>query len=199
MPLVAYFENQPEVELKGVFALVDSLMLAHDYNYGSLLIPSLQYSMSQGRRDPVNLLVEQIMFCSHVFFTKADRIDKEKLPEMASFIKEINPSASTHSVLFGKLDIKSLFDLTEYDYFKVAKLIEELQPVLNAEEQSDRPYDMATRVIEDERPFHPQRLWDICHQDLDKRIYRSKGFFWMASRDKQSLLWNQAAGGISLE
>ena len=71
--------------------------------------------------------------------------------------------------------------------------------MLAAEEENDRPYDLATRVIKDDRPFHPQRLWEICHQYLDKRIYRSKGFFWLASRDKHSLLWNQAAGSISLE
>ena len=54
-------------------------------------------------------------------------------------------------------------------------------------------------MIKDDRPFHPQRLWKICHEYLDQRIYRSKGFFWLASRDKHSMLWNQAAGGINLE
>ena len=54
-------------------------------------------------------------------------------------------------------------------------------------------------MIKDERPFHPQRLWDVCHQYLNHSIYRSKGFFWLASRDKHSLLWNQAAAGINLE
>ena len=36
-------------------------------------------------------------------------------------------------------------------------------------------------VIKDDRPFHPRRLWDVCHNYLDKEIYRSKGFFWLAS------------------
>ena len=71
--------------------------------------------------------------------------------------------------------------------------------LLDTEKNNDRPYDLATRVINDDRPFHPQRLWNVCHSHLDKRIYRSKGFFWLASRDKHSLLWNQAAGGINLE
>ena len=199
MPLIEYFKEQAKVKLTGVFALVDSLMLAHDYHYGEYLIPNLKHNMEQGKRGTVNLLVEQIMFCSHLILTKADRIEEAKLPEIATFIQEINPYASTHSVLFGKLNIDSLFELHEYDYFKVVKLIEELRPILASEEQADRPFDIATRVIKDDRPFHPQRLWDVCHQYLDKTIYRSKGFFWLVSRDKHSLLWNQAAGGISLE
>ncbi|MEL6974288.1 MAG: GTP-binding protein [Bacteroidota bacterium] len=199
MPLIAYFEHHEQVMLTGVFALVDSLMLAHDYDYGQNLIPKMQNNLAQNRRDTVNLLVEQILFCSHLLLTKADRIDKSKLPEIASHIQTINPFSSTHSVHFGKLAIESLLELEEYDYYRVAQLVEELKPVLAAEEEDDRPYDLATRVIKDDRPFHPQRLWEICHEYLDKRIYRSKGFFWLASRDKYSLLWNQAAGGISLE
>ncbi|WP_103867344.1 GTP-binding protein [Aquimarina sp. I32.4] len=199
MPLVEYFKEQSKVKLIGVFALVDSLMLSHDFNYGESLIPRLQNNLKTGKRDTVNLLVEQIMFCSHLFLTKSDRIEKDKLPHIASFIQNINPYVSTHSVLFGKLGIESLFELQEYDYFKVAQLVEELKPVLASEAQEDRPYNLATRVIKDDRPFHPQRLWNICHEYLDRRIYRSKGFFWLASRDKYSMLWNQVAGGINLE
>ena len=131
--------------------------------------------------------------------TKTDRIEAEKLPEVATYVKQINPLASTHSVVFGKLTIESLFELQAYDYFKVAQLIKELNPILEAEEQDDLPYDIESIVVKDDRPFHPQRLWDVCHRYLDKRIYRSKGFFWLATRDKISMLWQQAAGGISLE
>ena len=199
MPLISYFEHHEQVMLTGVFALADSLMLAHDYDYGQSLVPKMQSNLAQNKRDTVNLLVEQILFCSHLLLTKADRIDKSKLPEIASHIQTINPFSSTHSVHFGKLAIESLLELEEYDYYRVAQMVEELEPVLAAEEEADRPYNLATRVIKDDRPFHPQRLWEICHEYLDKRIYRSKGFFWLASRDKYSLLWNQAAGSISLE
>ncbi len=199
MPLIEYFKNHTDVRLTGVFTLVDSLMLAHDYEYGKTLIPKMQQSLVEGKRNTVNLLVEQIMFCSHLILTKGDRIEEGKLPHIASHIRAINPHASTHSVLFGRLKIESLFELEDYDFYRVAKLVEELKPELEADEDNDRPYDLATRVIEDDRPFHPQRLWDVCHQYLDQRIYRSKGFFWLASRDKLSLLWNQAAGGINLE
>lgn len=199
MPLIQYFKAQEQVKLTGVLVLVDSLMLAHDFNYGESLIPQIQQNIVTGKRDTTNLLVEQILFCSHLILTKADRIEAEKLPDIATYVQQINPLASTHSVIFGNLTIESLFELKEYDYFKVTQLIKELKPILENEEHDDRPYDIETRVIKDDRPFHPQRLWEICHQYLDKRIYRSKGFFWLASRDKQSLLWQQAAGGISLE
>ena len=199
MPLIEYFKQKSQVKLAGLFTLVDSLMLSHDFNYGDSLIPRMQTNINNGIRDTINLLVEQIMFCSHIFLTKSDRIEEDKLPHIASNIQKINPFASVHSVLFGKLDIDSLFELQEYNYYKVEQLIKELKPVIALESKGDRPYDLATRVIKDDRPFHPKRLWKICHEYLDQRIYRSKGFFWLASRDKHSMLWNQAAGGINLE
>ncbi|MEM7105735.1 MAG: GTP-binding protein [Bacteroidota bacterium] len=199
MPVIEYLKDHQQVRLTGVFALVDSLMLAHDYEYGKTLVPRMRQNLEQGKRNTVNLLVEQIMFCSHLFLTKGDRIPEGKLSEIATYVQAVNPHASAHSVQFGRLKIESLFELENYNYYRIAKLVDELNPVLAAEENEDRPYDLATRVIEDDRPFHPQRLWDICHKYLDQRIYRSKGFFWLASRDKFSLLWNQAAGSIRLE
>ena len=46
MPLVNYFKNQKNVKLTGMFALVDSLMLAHDYNYGEKLIVEMQKNLA---------------------------------------------------------------------------------------------------------------------------------------------------------
>ena len=199
MPLVEYFRKQERCSLTGLFVLIDSLMLSHDFNYGEALLPTMQKNYKEGRRDTVNLMVEQIMFCSHLILTKTDRIEKERLPDIATYVQQINPLTSAHAVKFGRLNIDSLFDIEPFNFQRVTQLTKELKPILEAEEESDRPYDLVTKVINDDRPFHPKRLWEVCHQYLDKRIYRSKGFFWMASRSKHALLWQQAAGGISLE
>jgi len=199
MPLIHYFKDQTQTVLIGVLALVDSLMLAHDYHDGQTLIPNLQNNMALGARDTTNLLVEQILFCSHLLLTKTDRLPDEKSAQIASHIQSVNPYVPPICVHFGHLSIESLLTLPEYDYFKVAQLIDELTPILEADAQANTPYALATRVIKDDRPFHPQRLWEVCNQYLGDKIYRSKGFFWLASRDKQALLWNQVGGSISLE
>jgi len=199
MPIIEYLKNHNRVKLTGLLVLIDSLMMANDFSFGSTLIPKMQQNILQGKRDTVNLLVEQILFSSHLILTKEDRIKKEKLTDISSNINRINPLVSVNSILFGKLSIESLFELEEYNYSNVSQLIKELKPILESEKESNRPYDLATRVIKDDRPFHPERLWNTCHDYLDKRIYRSKGFFWLSSRDRHSLLWNQAGGAINLE
>ena len=199
MPLIQYFRKQSLVQLTGFFVLVDSLVMEQDFGYGRNLIPRMQKNMMEGKRDMVNLLVEQIMFCSHLFLTKGDRIKKNKLNKIAGYIEKINPLSHSYSIIHGKLPIESLFEIEEYKYSNVEKLFKELQPIMDSEQELIKPYGISTRILKDDRPFHPKRLWDTCHKYLDKRIYRSKGFFWLASRNNLSLIWNQAGGGINLE
>ena len=199
MPLIKYFKGHNQVKLTGVFVLLDSQMITQDFNSGINLIPDMQKNMIDNKRGPINLLVEQILFSSNVFLTKADKVDDDNVKEIYKQVKQINPNTDINSVIYGNLSIEFLFNLNEYNYYIVDKLFYELQPILDKEEKIDKPYDLASNIIKDDRPFHPERLWQVCHKFLDKRIYRSKGFFWLASRNSQSLLWNQAASGINLE
>ena len=199
MPLIKYFKGHNKVKLTGVFVLLDGQMITQDFNSGINLIPEMQKNMIDNKRGPINLLVEQILFSSNVFLTKADKVDDDNVKEIYKQVKQINPNTDINSVIYGNLSIEFLFNLKEYNYYIVDKLFYELQPILDKEEKIDKPYNLASNIIKDDRPFHPERLWQVCHKFLDKRIYRSKGFFWLASRNSQSLLWNQAASGINLE
>ena len=57
MPLIEFFQSQSHLKLTGVLALVDSLMLAHDYGFGQQLIPRMQLNLRNKKRDMINLLV----------------------------------------------------------------------------------------------------------------------------------------------
>ena len=199
MPLIEFFRTQSRYRLTGVLTLVDSAMIDQDYGGGEQIVPRLQRNLQSGQRDTTNLLVEQVMFCSHLLLTKVDRIEPEKLQAIAQSVHELNPYVDVGSVPFGNLPLEDVLAMAEYDYDRVAKLTRELTTEFDLDRHGDRPYDMATRVIQDDRPFHPVRLWETCRHHLGQLIYRSKGFFYLASRDRFSLLWNQAAGGISLE
>ena len=198
LPLIEFFRSSSDFSLSGILTLADSLMLAQDYNFGEQFVPCVQYNMQHQKRDMTNLLVEQIMFSSHIILTKADRLEKGELERIAGFIHPLNPYVDIVSVPWGRLSLEEIFALPKYDFYRLAQLVEELKPVLESDSK-EQPYNIATRVIKDDRPFHPKRLWETCNHYLNKRIYRSKGFFWFPGRDTISLLWNQAAGSINLE
>ena len=114
--------------------------MEQDFGYGRDLIPKMEKNMIEGKRDMVNLLVEQLMFCNYVFLTKGDRI-KNKLNEIAGHIEKINPLSHSYSIIHGKVPIESLLEIEEYKYSNVEKLFKELQPIMDSEQEVIKPYE----------------------------------------------------------
>lgn len=195
LPLVKYLHGHPQVSLRGLLNLVDGVMLRDDYRGGEALLSRWQQNLRAGRRGTENLLAEQVLFCSHLLLTKSDRLTPAELTAMAQSLQQINPYVAVMALSRGNLALEDLLAMAEYDFHRVLRLIDELEPELDA----GGAYDIESRVIEDDRPFHPQRLWDTCHRFLGTGIHRSKGFFWLPGRDDLALLWNQAAGSINLD
>lgn len=194
LPLIKRLRDHPRVALKGVLSLVDAAMLDNDYAAGAALLPRWQARLAQGRRGMENLLAEQILFCSHLLLTKVDHLPAARVLAVARAIHPINPGVAVVATRWGNLKLDDVLAMPDYDFYRVARLVDELE-----QQVENETFTLASRVIEDDRPFHPQRLWDTYHQYLGAGIHRSKGFFWLPSRDDLALLWNQAAGRISLE
>ncbi len=201
LPLVKYLRQQSRVSLHGYLSLVDSVMLNDDFAAGRELIPRLQHNLQRGLRAVENLLAEQIMFCSHLLLTKSDRLSLATITTIAQAIHPLNLQVAVMAVPWGNLKLDDVLAMAEYDFHRVAQLIRELEEEIERlpAQHNALPYDIGSQVLDDDRPFHPQRLWDTYQQFLGRGIHRSKGFFWLPTRDDLALLWNQAAGSISLE
>ncbi|AMO83751.1 CobW family GTP-binding protein [Obesumbacterium proteus] len=200
-PLLRYFNEHPKVALKGFLTLVDAVMLKEDYDSGKKLIGVFQRNLSAGTHSIENLLVEQIMLSSKLLLTKVDRIQTDIISNIAQELHPLNPYVDIIATQWGELDPEVIFSLPDYNFHLVSKLLEEMEDAFELTPGGGigYPFELTTQVIDDPRPFHPQRLWDTCQRFLGRGIHRSKGFFWMASRDDLALLWNQVAGSINLE
>lgn len=199
LPLVRYLRDHPRVALKGVLAVVDAVMLDTDHDGGWSLLPRFRANLQAGRRDVHNLIVEQCLFASQVVLTRADRLPPARLQDIARAVHPINPGAAVVAAAWGNLTLDTLLTQPDYDFHRVERLVDELQDDVDRDSDRHHRYGLDHRVIRDRRPFHPQRLWDACQRFLGTGIHRSKGFFWLPSRDDVALLWNQAAGSIGLE
>lgn len=208
MPLVRYLETLPGVELRGVLSVIDAVALLHDFDGGTALIPRLQDNLATGQRDYVNLMVEQIMFANLILLTKTDRLPDGALQSIAQAIHPINPLADILGTQWGQVPLTRVLDIPAYDHHRVALLARELEEQVREDAREEEAaaditapgrYGIVSQTLTDQRPFHPQRLWDLYHEFLGDRIHRSKGYFWLASRDEYIFLWNQAAGSVNLE
>jgi len=202
-PLLEEIRALPQLRLHGFLSVVDTVVLQQDHDFGRSIQPQASANLNDGRRGVANLLAEQVMFASRVMLSKSDKVTRDVLQQVAEAVHPLNPRADILAMQWGNLSLEKIFDMPMYDFNRVKALGKELTQW--EADHTDAPmaqvetYALDSRVLRDPRPFHPQRLWDVYNKFLGIGIYRSKGFFWLPSRDNLVLLWNQTGGSVGLE
>ncbi|MEM1196335.1 MAG: GTP-binding protein [Pseudomonadota bacterium] len=201
-PLLQAIKANKSVRLHGFLSLVDTVTLIQDFDYGRAIVPAASRHLSQGERGIENLLAEQIMFANRLLLTKMDRVTSEQLRAVGEAIHPINRGAEILGMQWGNLKLADVLAMPPYDHKRVKVLGAELtawdKEHGTSSMASAADYRLDSVVISDPRPFHPQRLWSVYNHFPGQGIYRSKGFFWLPTRDRYQLLWNQTAGSVGL-
>ncbi|MEM8791679.1 MAG: GTP-binding protein [Pseudomonadota bacterium] len=202
-PLLEAIRTHEAMRLHGFLSVVDTVTLAQDHDLGRAIVPAASRNLAEGQRGIENLLAEQIMFANRILLSKMDRVPTERLRAVAEAIHPINPGADIMGMQWGNVKLADVLAMPPYDHGRVATLGAELaewdERNGTSSMESAADYRIDSIVISDPRPFHPQRLWDVYNHYLGVGIYRSKGFFWLPTRDRLQLLWNQTAGSVGLE
>ncbi len=199
-PLIQEIARRAEsYTLDSFVTLIDAKAFIEDYGAGRALFEQLIRNEESQQRSTANLLAEQIQFASTLLLTKTDRVRTEDLPFLIKSLEILNPHADTHAVSYGQVPSARLLGTGKFSMDRARLLGRAWQDGAPDSPGAASAYDISSSVLCDSRPFHPRRLWALFRHRLGQGIYRSKGFIWMASRDEQVLLWNQAAGSIDLE
>ena len=202
-PLLEAVRQMPELRLHGFLSVVDSVVLQPDHDLGRAINPEASENLRVGRRGVANLLAEQVMFSNRLLLSKSDKVSRDVLQRVAEAVHPLNPRADIMAMQWGNLSLEKILAMPLYDYERVKALGKEL--IAWEAENTSAPmaqpetYKIGNRVLRDPRPFHPQRLYDVYTKALGIGIYRSKGFFWLPTRDDLMLLWNQTGGSVGLE
>lgn len=200
-PLLRAIQRHPALRLHGFLSVVDTITLAQDHDMGRAIHPAASAHLAAGLRGVENLLAEQIMFASRILLSKTDRVTPAMLQTVAQAIHPLNRHADIMGMQWGNVRLHDVLALPAYDHARVETLGKELTDWdrKHGTDSMTGQSGITSVVIDDPRPMHPQRLWDAYNTYLGTGIHRSKGFFWMPSRDSLQLLWNQTAGSIGLE
>ncbi|MEM1428535.1 MAG: GTP-binding protein [Pseudomonadota bacterium] len=202
-PLLEAIRALPELRLHGFLSVVDTVVLQQDHDLGRAIHPVASSNLQAGRRGVANLLAEQVMFANRLLLSKSDKVPREVLQQVAEAVHPLNPRADVLAMQWGNLSLEKVLAMPLYDYGRVKAFGKELTEweARNNSAPMAQPesYKIGNRVLRDPRPFHPQRLYDVYTKALGIGIYRSKGFFWLPTRDNLMLLWNQTGGSVGLE
>lgn len=138
-------------------------------------------------------MIDQVEFANVIVINKIDLVPPEEHAELNAILRKLNPSARIMTTERGKAPLSEILATNLFDMEKArtsAGWIQELKRIHTPETEE---YAIGSFVLRARRPFHRERFWNFVHNDW-RGLLRSKGFFWLATRNDIVGGWSQAGG-----
>jgi G3E family GTPase len=183
--------------LDTMVTVVDAFNFLRDYASSDALIERGIAASDEDDRTLVELLIEQIEFCDVLVVNKADLVDADALERLQRILARLNPRAVQIVSRFGVVPLREMLDTKRFDFDAASSAPGWLASLDHGDEhghagEADQ-YGIGNFVYRARRPFHPQRLWALLHEEW-QGVLRSKGFFWLATRNDVAGSLSQAGG-----
>ena len=194
-PLIKALTQDERFYLKHFIITIDALNLFRDFQNGSILTGEESMSSDPAIAKAALILAEQIAFSSVIILTKIDAISEEVLNIQIKNIKKIQPNVPIGLSAQAGLNLSQLEEVPSPDI----DYLESISKSIGISGSTSVAQDVEVSLFYNQKPFHPERFYSICQNNLGTGLYRTKGFLWLASRPGDALLWQQSGSQISLE
>ncbi len=184
---------QEITRLDTMVTVVDAAHFLDQFREAQTLAERGQAMNEQDERTVADLFVDQVEFANVLIINKVDLVSENDRKELRGALHALNPSARILETSHPRVALHEVLDTGLFDMEKAqasARWIQELNGVHTPETEE---YGISSFVFHARRPFHPERFWDFIHTEW-QGLLRSKGYFWIASRNDIIGLWSQAGG-----
>ena len=181
------------VVLDNVVSVVDALRLSEEFGGGKDLM------REEIEEDDIeNLIIQQIEFCTKIIVNKTDLVDRDKLNEVESVIRALQPEAEIIEAVKGEVPLDKILGTGCFDFdtaSRSAAWIKGLEEIEEEEEPEGEvlEYNISTFVYKRRRRFDTNKFIDWANNRYPKSIIRSKGVMWI-SRDSENMYMFEQAG-----
>ena len=179
--------------------VVDGFNFFKDFGSAQTLEDIKATNIENDKRTLVNLLVDQIEFANVIILNKTDLISETQLQYLKATITKLNPIAKIICSEMSKVDPKEILNTRLFNFEKAEMSAGWMQELGGMHTLETEEYGISSFVYRNEKPFHPNRFWQFISKDFPQTIIRSKGLFWLASRQDQAINWSQAGGSMKAE
>jgi len=185
-------------QLDTMVTVVDASRFWEDYGSGDSLLDRNQGAYENDVREVIDLITDQIEFANVILLNKVDLIkdtDKEKL---SAVLKQLNPEAHIIDTTYGRVPLHSVLNTGLFDFESASQGAGWIKELNEEHVPETEEYGIHSFVYRKQRPFHPER-WMQWLENWPTNIIRSKGFFWLASRNEVSGLLSQAGTSLTIQ
>lgn len=190
--------------LDTMVTVVDAYNFFKDFGSSDTILEREMTDDHEDQRSIVNLLTDQVEFANIIVLNKTDLVDPQQLGMLEKTIHKLNPGAKIIRSTFGQIAPKDILNTKLFDYDEAEQSAgwqAELELSKNgiAHSPETEEYGIGSFVFRDPRPFHPERFMEYVANHFPTTVIRSKGIFWLASRQDKAVLWSQAGGSLRAE
>ena len=195
------FADEDGVSLSDVASLdtmitvVDAVNFLKDYDEAKFLQETDEHLGEEDQRSVADLLVEQVEFADVLLISKTDLVDEPTLNRLIAVLKTLNTVADIVPIRNGQVDIDQVLGTGKFSFERAQQAPGWLQEMRGEHVPETEEYGIASFSYTARKPFHPQKFYDFLHSgDIQGKLIRSKGYFWLASRPEFAGQWSQAGG-----
>ncbi|PHI21962.1 GTP-binding protein [Lewinellaceae bacterium SD302] len=177
--------------------VVDAFNFFNDFGSPETLMDRDLTDMEGVHRTIVNLLTDQIEFANVIILNKTDLVTAEHLGILKAALAKLNPTARILESSFSKVSPHEILNTGLFDFEEAEQSAGWIKELENGEHTPEtEEYGIGSFVYRSKKPFDSKRFWSYVQHKFPRTVIRSKGLFWIASRPKQALIWNQAGGSL---
>lgn len=185
-------------QLDTMVTVVDALNFLKDCDETHTLEERALAVSEQDGRTVTDLLVDQVEFANVIIINKTDLVDKKEVTKLHKLIKKLNPEAKILRSEYGQIDLKQILHTELFQFNRAADAPGWMKELRGTKQPETIEYGISSFVYRSRRPFHPERLREFLSEEW-KGVIRSKGFFWLATRESYSVGWSQAGASCKAE
>jgi len=199
LPVAATFDFRDEdgfslsdlAHLDTMVTVVDAFNFFRDYPSTDRLKSRGEHLGEDDERTVANLLIDQIEFADVIVLNKIDLLPPADLGLLEAMMTQLNPRARIVRSERGRVPLGEIIGTGLFDMGQAEQAAGWSQALRGEVTPETEEYGVSSFVYRARRPFHPQRLYDLFREEWPG-VWRSKGFFWLATRMAYVGSWSQA-------
>ena len=187
--------------LDTLVTVIDAEQFMNDYmSTDELIDRNLGVDEIPDERDVSQLLVDQVEFANVIVINKCDLADPERLAVLKVLLRHMNPEALILEATQGQVDPDEVMNTGRYSIDWATQTSDGTGVALDGDAADTPQHGISSFVYTARRPFHPQRFFYFWMEDeCTNAILRSRGYFWLATRNTTAGYWSQAGQVLSAQ